>query len=98
MSEQRAGWWRRLLRRLTTPALTCSGEMVTLGGATGMEQDVLEHWGKPCPVHDADAARMRDALLKLKQWDMLTLDAEGHGAVTADAPWAHEVIDKALDG
>lgn len=30
----------------------CSGEMVTLGGGTGMEQDALEHWGKPCPIHD----------------------------------------------
>lgn len=39
-----------------------------------------------------------NALTALEQWDMLTLDAEGHGQATADAPWARDLIAKALRG
>lgn len=41
---------------------------------------------------------MSAALAALEQWDMLTLDAEGHGQATADAPWARDLIAKALRG
>ena len=41
---------------------------------------------------------MQMALSMLEQWDMLTLDADGHGQATADAPWARSLIAKALRG
>lgn len=53
--------------------------------------DFYQSWKPP-----SDCQRMRDALLKLEQWDMLTLDSDGHGAVTSDAPWARKLIADAL--
>lgn len=47
---------------------------------------------------EAENARMRAALETLQQWDMLSLAADGHGAATADAPWARALIAKALNG
>lgn len=41
--------------------------------------------------------RMRTALQRLAEWDMLTLTPDGHGAVTADAPWARKLIAEALE-
>lgn len=52
----------------------------------------------PCVlVEERDAAikraeRAEAVLLKLEQWDMLTLTADGHGAATGDAPWARALI------
>jgi hypothetical protein len=34
---------------------------------------------------------------KLAAWDMLTLDADGHGTATSDAPWARGWIAELLD-
>jgi len=42
--------------------------------------------------------RLRNALAQLEQWDMLSLRPDGHGAATADAPWARDLIAKALRG
>lgn len=39
---------------------------------------------------------MRDALVRLEQWDMLSLASDGHGAVTADAPYFRQLIADAL--
>jgi hypothetical protein len=36
--------------------------------------------------------RVREALLMLKGWDMLSLLPDGKGAVTDDAPWAQKLI------
>jgi hypothetical protein len=45
----------------------------------------------------ARIAKMADALHTLERWDMLTLDHDGHGVATADAPWARRLIAGALD-
>lgn len=59
-------------------------------GATVVLKGLREAW--------AERDRMRSVLTTLEQWDMLTLDGEGHGVATADAPWARELIAKALRG
>lgn len=47
-------------------------------------------------MRSAGNERMRAALLRLEEWDMLALTADGHGAATADAPWARALIRDAL--
>lgn len=44
----------------------------------------------------ARSETMRDALIKLEQWDMLHLGPDGRGSAAADAPWARALIAKAL--
>lgn len=42
--------------------------------------------------------RMGDALRALEAWDMLSLDDEGRGVATADAPFMRALIADALTG
>lgn len=53
--------------------------------------------GCKAPKMERALDTVRDALTKLQTWDMLTLDAEGDGQATADAPWARGLIAKALE-
>jgi hypothetical protein len=39
---------------------------------------------------------LEGALRQLEGWDMLYLTEDGHGAATADAPWARKLISDAL--
>lgn len=44
----------------------------------------------------ADLRRAHEVLLRLNEWDMLSLDHNGRGAATGDAPWARDIIGRAL--
>jgi hypothetical protein len=39
---------------------------------------------------------MEEALLRLNEWDMLHLTPDGRGHATGDAPWARDMIGRAL--
>ncbi len=43
-----------------------------------------------------EIVRLRDALILLRDWDMLTLKADGTGESLDDARWARETIAEAL--
>ena len=45
---------------------------------------------------EAKIIAMRVVLRSLEQWDMLSLDEDGRGVATADAPWARTLIARAL--
>lgn len=47
-------------------------------------------------VNVTEIAAVHRALSALEQWDMLTLNPDGTGAATADAPWARKLIAAAL--
>jgi hypothetical protein len=65
--------------------------------SSGGELGCAACWYGATQRANAENERLRAALRQLAEWDMLSLRADGHGAATADAPWARALIAAALD-
>lgn len=70
----------------------CEGEAVDAGTYCAGAMDVRNAIGRL----GAEIERLRWALTTLERWDMLTLNPDGSGAATDDAPWARKLIADAL--
>lgn len=58
---------------------------------------ILKRAVQKIEAQEEEIEKMRVALQTLAAWDMLTLDGDGKGQATQDAPWAVQMIREALE-